>query len=124
MAELSIEIKGMKEKLRQFQALIGDLAASGGLQGIVAKATLRALRYATRVTHVVTGRLKNSHYPRVTSSTNVVYGSVSTNVAYAVYEHDRGGSHAFYQRTADEEGPAIAAAAARDVRRAARRANR
>jgi phage gpG-like protein len=70
---------------------------------------LRAHRYAVGITHVDTGRLKNSHFPSVQAAGNQVYGVVGTNVYYAIYEHNRGGEHAFYKRTAKEEGPAIVA---------------
>lgn len=86
-----------------------------GWVGILGKATLRAHAYASKIVHVVTGRLKNSLFPRVVGSGNNAYGSVMTNVAYAGAEHDRGGEHAFFERTIDEDGPGIVEMVDRDV---------
>ena len=86
-----------------------------GLEGTVAKATLRAHRYMGRIVHVRTGRLKNSLMPSVHTRGNSALGTVGTGVEYAQKEHDRGGDHAFAQRTVDEEGGNIAAMFQRDV---------
>lgn len=102
-----IDVKGLNEAVQSLQGLITGLEPSGELETIIAKATARAHRYSSSIVHVDTARLKNSLYPRVHSSKNNVYGIVGTNVAYALYEHERGGSHAYFQRTIDEEGNAI-----------------
>lgn len=120
---IRIEIKQLAETQARLKRLLEDVSAQGGLRGAIAKATLRALRYATAITHVISGRLKNSHFPRVGAQGNQVYGSVSTNVAYASIEHARGGSHAFYGRTVKEEGDAIRGDVQDYVDQAARRAN-
>ena len=86
-----------------------------GLEGTVAKATLRAHRYMSRVVHVDTGRLKNSFFPSVHTRGNSALGTVGTGVDYAEKEHGRGGEHAFAQRTIDEEGDNIRAMFDRDV---------
>jgi hypothetical protein len=120
---VDIEIKQLAETQARLKRLLEDVSARGGLRGAFAKATLRALRYVIAITHVLSGRLKNSHFPRVGVQGNQVYGSVSTNVAYASIEHARGGSHAFYERTVKEEGDAIRGDVEAYVDDAVRRAN-
>lgn len=123
MAKIDVEIKGLKETQRRLEKALQAISAGGGLEAIIAKATLRAHRYATSITHVDTGRLKNSHFPSIQTRGNEVYGVVGNNTAYAMFEHDRGGDHAFYERTVKEEGPNIVAMVERDVARIAREAN-
>ena len=116
------EIKGLEETQERMATLLQEISAGGGLEAIIAKATLRAHRYATMIVHVDTGRLKNSLFPRVSTRGNDVYGIVGTNVVYAPIEEGRGGEHAFFGRTVDEDGPAIVEQVRRDVKRAAQRA--
>jgi len=119
--ELDLEIKGLKETQDRLVQLLAQVTGHGW-EAIVSKATLRAHRYATMITHVDTGRLKNSLFPRVHSRGNTAYGVIGTNVVYAPYEHARGGSHAFFARTVDEEGPAIVDQVNQDVAAAVREA--
>lgn len=85
---------------------------AGSESGPLAQAMTLALnqlhRYASGIVHVDTGRLKNSLFvaPPVQQQ-NALVGAVATNVEYAIYEHNRGGDHAFFQRTIEEEGPAV-----------------
>lgn len=106
---IDLEIRGLRETRARLKQALERLSANGDLEALVAAATLRAHRYTVGITHVDTGRLKNSHFPTVQAAGNQVYGVVGTNVVYAIYEHNRGGSHAFYKRTVKEEGPAIIA---------------
>lgn len=82
---------------------------------------LRGLRdYAKMITHVQTGALAGAHRYEYDSHSmrgwlyidpRVVYAQGSTlrwPREYGVYEHARGGSHAFYQRTMNEEGYNVA----------------
>ena len=126
MSELEIEIRGLREAQARLERLLEEVSAQGGLEGIVAKGTLRAHRYTVGITHVWHergGRLKNSHFPRVQTAGNQVYGTVGTNVVYAPIEHARGGAHSFYARTVAEEGAAIVAMMEHDIERAAQAAN-
>jgi len=128
------EIKGLKETQERMAALLQEISAGGGLEAIIAKATLRLHRHAVRVTHHISGRLRNSHYPRVSKKANDVYGIIGTNVIYASVEHERpgvkvsgmegGGSgrHDFYARTIREEGAATIAMIEKDISEAVRRA--
>lgn len=103
---MSEEIQGLKETQDYFVRLAQGIKGPS-LEKFVAKATLRAHRYTTMIVHVDTGRLKNSLWPRIQTRANEAYGTIGTNVVYAGAEHDRGGSHAFFARTVEEEGPAI-----------------
>lgn len=126
MSEIEIEIRGLRETQARLERLLEEVSAQGNLEGIVAKGTLRAHRYAVGITHVWHihgGRLKNSHFPRVQVAGNQVYGVIGTNVVYAPIEHNRGGSHAFYARTVAEDGAGIVAMMEHDIAQAAQRAN-
>ena len=120
---LEVEIKGLKETQQRLEKALEQLSAGGGLDAIIARATLRAHRYATMITHVDTGRLKNAHAPVVQNAGNEVYGVVGNNTAYAAIEAERGGDHDFYARTVREEGPKIVAEVESEVARIAREAN-
>ena len=120
---IDIEIKGLAETQARMERLLEEISAQGGLEAIVAKGTLRAHRYAVGITHVISGRLKNSHFPQVTATANQVYGTIGTNVAYAMIEHNRGGDHAFYERTVSEDGAGITAMMENDIAAAVQRAN-
>lgn len=120
--QIDIELKNLEKTQVRLARLLQAVGERGGLAGIIAKATLRAHRYATIIVHVRTGRLKNSLFPRTHRRGNQVYGVVGTNVAYAKIEHDRGGDHAYFERTVDEEGDGIVAMVERDVARAAAQA--
>lgn len=105
------------EGLEQLQAYNRRLIA--GLRGpflnrAVRDTTLAAQRYAISITHVDTGALRASHRVELVSARQVGIISLDRSARnprsgaltseYGVYEHDRGGSHAFYKRTADEFG--------------------
>lgn len=123
MSDIEIEIRGLRETQERMERLLEAVSAQGDLEGIVAKGTLRAHRYVVGITHVISGRLKNSHFPRVQVAGNQVYGVVGTNVVYAPIEHNRGGTHAFYARTVAEDGAGIVAMMEHDIAQAAQRAN-
>ncbi|MBN2389893.1 MAG: hypothetical protein JXR84_04175 [Anaerolineae bacterium] len=120
---LETEIKGLKEAQARLEKTLTQLSAGGGMDAIVARATLRAHRYATSITHVDTGRLKNAHTPVVQSTANEVFGVVGNNTAYAAIEAARGGDHDFYGRTAKEEGPKIVKEVQDEIARIAREGN-
>jgi len=83
--------------------------------------------YASRITHRQTGTLARSHIVSYNSSTLAGFVTPSPNVSktsdptrlgsgsgrylraseYGPFEHQRGGSHAFYDRTAKEMGPQV-----------------
>ncbi len=120
--DIDLEIKGLAETQARLKQLLQDTSERGGMEAVISKATFRAERYAAMVTHVLTGRLKNSLFPRIHTGLNEVYGVIGTNVVYAMVEHERGGEHAFFQRTVDEEGPAIQQMMESDIARYVERA--
>lgn len=80
-----------------------------------------AQNYAMRITHIYTGTLKMSHVTEYDGHRMVGRLFVDPHVLarsyggrlkspqqfvaeYAIYEHQRGGSHAFYERTVNETG--------------------
>jgi len=80
----------------------------------------RMCKYASKITHIYTGLLARSHRWEYNSHTmkgrifidqRAVRRQGFTTVAwpkvYGPYEHGRGGSHAFYERTYREAGPEI-----------------
>lgn len=96
-----------------------NLRLIAGLRGpylvdAVRKTTAAAHRYATSITHVDKGALRGSHRITIVSARQEGFISLDASARhpvsgaltseYGVYEHDRGGSHAFYKRTADEYG--------------------
>lgn len=120
--DLYLELRGLRETQDRLEKNLGAVASADGLEAIWAKATLRAHRYANMVVHVQTGRLKNSLFPRVQRRMNGIYGVIGTNVWYAPIEHDRGGSHSFFERTVTEDGPGIVQMVERDMADVAKRA--
>lgn len=117
---MQIEIENLAQTQQYFIELARAISGRS-LEALVAKATLRAHAYATKIVHVDTGRLKNSLYPRIQTRGNEAYGMVGTNVAYAFHEHERGGKHAFFERTVEEDGPGIIQQFEDDVAKTVRR---
>ena len=112
---MNVTIQGIQEAQRANQQIIVALQPSGALGRAIQYATAQAHRYAVGITHVDTGALRASHRMEFTGLRGVVYidqGSINPNGArpgvYGPIEHARGGSHAFYARTAHEAGPSIA----------------
>lgn len=117
-------------RVTNYRACLGALRAikSSALYRGVFRDTITALLqiardYASDVSHYYTGQLKDSHRYRYDSHTmrGQLYvdptmvgvdfkGRVRAHgpmvAEYAVYEHSRGGTHAFYERTMKQlEGP-------------------
>ncbi|MCI0363685.1 MAG: hypothetical protein L0219_07360 [Phycisphaerales bacterium] len=85
----------------------------------VRRATEQAQEYAVQITHRDTGALAGAHEKQVDSvrgegrvfisrsARNPRVGHTTPVYQYGVYEHDRGGEHAFYERTVEERGDLI-----------------
>ena len=120
-----LEIRGIQEVQAANNRMMAAFKPRGALEKAIHGATMRAHRYAVAITHVDTGALRASHRMRMErrGMRGVVYidpGSVNPRSSvrpyrYGVYEHDRGGDHAFYERTVEEEGPRIADEAVRSL---------
>lgn len=101
---IDIEVRGLKEFQDRAAAVVQALQPDSNAGAAVQFAVLGLHRYMTTIVHVDTGRLKNSLFPQVDGLT----GAVITNVNYAPYEEERGGEHAFMERTDKEQGKQIA----------------
>lgn len=85
-----------------------------GLGAAVKEATVAAHRYAVYLTHVDTGALRAAHHMAINGSRGEIYIDPAAARSdgqrpsdYGPFEHERGGSHAFYERTVDEYGRQI-----------------
>jgi len=90
--------------------MIAALKPAGGLGRAVKAATLELHRYAATITHVDTGALRGSHRMRLDGARGEIFLDPSAQnprsgvrtAEYGPEEHDRGGGHAFYERTVIE----------------------
>ena len=124
---MAIQIYGIQRAQARMLRAIDAVRPAGGLGRAVWVATVAAHRYAMYVTHVDTGALKASHTMQVAGAHGRIYISPTATRSdgrrpadYGPYEHGRGGSHAFYQRTVQERGAEIAREAAMEIRRGLR----
>jgi len=120
-----VQIEGIQAAQAAVNRTIAAMRPSGALGTAVHAATISLHRYAVGITHVDTGALKGSHTMRITRTRGEIYISPNARHAtgkrpaeYGVYEHRRGGSHAFYARTVAEHGQAALRTAGDAVRRA------
>lgn len=112
---VKLSITGIQEAQAANNRAIAELRPTGALGRAIQYGTIAAHRYAIGLTHVDTGSLRASHRMEVSALRGVVYIDPSTTnprshqapATYGPYEHDRGGSHAFYQRVIDEHGAQI-----------------
>jgi hypothetical protein len=112
-------IRGIQEAQRKNLEIIQALKPNGALGRAVQYGTVQAHRYSVSITHVDTGALRASERVRVYGLRGVVYldetarnpKSRQRTAIYGVVEHNRGGSHAFFERTHNEAGGRIAQAA-------------
>lgn len=109
---------------------IANLRPEGAAGEAVRDAAVALHRHAVQITHVGKyiggGALKNAHRMRVEELESMIYidpAVVSPRrgkrkykpAEYGVYEHERGGEHAFYDRTHDEIGAQVIARARRHI---------
>jgi hypothetical protein len=104
-----IEIRNIADLQRRYLALLRDFKANGLVGRTVKRVLVATHRTAVNVTHVDTGALRGSHIAVLSELANMVTGTVSINPAtknprhgdrpfeYGIEEHDRGGSHSFYE---------------------------
>jgi len=111
------EIKGLQELQAANARVLAALKPSGAFGRCIQYVTLGAQRVAAAVSHVDTGAMRAAHIARL--ALNIGRGYIYLNPAarnprsgravaeYAVYEHNRGDSHAFYDITVDDYGPTL-----------------
>ena len=115
--ELRAEIKGIQEAQKKNLLLLATFEPGGDVHKGVHKMTVSGHRAAVTITHVDTGALRAAHRADMTAMQRGM-GAVRIGPGrnprsgvpmrvYGVYEHDRGGSHAFYDRTVNEFGDQI-----------------
>lgn len=104
-------VQGMQEAQAALRQVERAAKAGGPLERVVGYAATRLHRYAVGITHVDSGELKGAHRVRMAGTRAEIY--IAPDAAndhgqrpaeYGVYEHERGGDHAFYRRTVDEMG--------------------
>ena len=112
---MELTIRGLQEAQKANEKVIAAVKPRGALGRAVQIGTTRVHRYAVGVSHVDTGAMRASHRMEVRGLGGRVFldraarnprGSKLTH-EYGYYEHQRGGSHAFYLRTVAEAGRRI-----------------
>lgn len=108
---VDITIKGIQEAQQRNQRQIAALKPSGAFGEAIREATVELQRFAIGLTHVDTGALKSSHrmevqslYGRIFIDPDAVNPHGERPARYGPVEHERGGDHAFYERTVAEHG--------------------
>jgi HK97 gp10 family phage protein len=84
MAEIDIEINGLKETQKEMERIVTDLRGEPFLNGM-RRATLLVQRSAKIKAPVDTGRLRASITPEVRWQGNTAVGVVGSNVKYAPF---------------------------------------
>jgi len=100
-------VNDLEAAQREMRRLLNEVDPRGGARTTLRLALGMLHRHSTGIVHVRSGRLKNSIFWREETSPNALVGIVATNVGYSIFEHRRGGSHAFFARTVAEEGPNV-----------------
>ena len=116
---MTVTIQGIQEAQKANEHNIAMLQPGGAFGRAVQYTVIQAHRYAVAITHVDTGALRASHRMEVIglhgrifldpTARNPRTGTLTSQ--YGPTEEERGGSHAFYERTAYEGGPSIVRAA-------------
>lgn len=111
MATVGVTIHGIPEAQAELVRQARELRPSGALGKAIKEATLHLHQYAVQITHVDTGALRASHVPEVRGAMGRIYPNPAATRSdgkkpahYGIYEHRRGGAHAFYARTVAEAG--------------------
>ena len=113
---LKATVQGQAEALAAVREMEREIAgANSAFRRAIGRAAEHGQRYARQISHVDTGELQGAHRARYTGPlrAEVYIDQGRRNIRggrphiYGVYEHARGGGHAFYARTVNEEGGAI-----------------
>lgn len=113
---LKATVQGQAEALAAVQQMEREIAGSNSaFRRAIGRAAEHGQRYARQISHVDTGEMQGAHRARYTGPlrAEVYIDQGRRNIRggrphiYGVYEHARGGGHAFYARTVNEEGGAI-----------------
>ena len=124
----NINIEGILEAQQANLIAIEAMSPGGAFGQAIKDATIQTHAYELKTMHVDTGAMKASarmdinleKYRGLVFLDPDAYGERSGYPAeYAPYEHARGGSHAFAQRTVVEAGPRVGRRAIQTITRAA-----
>lgn len=115
--DINLSITGIQEAQDDNVRLIAALEPTGALGEGLRFVVAGSHRHAVAITHVDTGSLRAAQ--RMEMELARLFGEIYIDSAavnprsrvkpeeYGVYEHNRGGSHAFYDRTIREVGPGL-----------------
>lgn len=119
-------LEGAQEVQERNLRRIANLRPEGAAGEAVRDAAIALHRHVVQITHVGKyvggGALKNAHRMRVDELEAMIYIDPAVTsprrgkrkyrpAVYGVYEHERGGEHAFYDRTHEEIGESVKARA-------------
>jgi hypothetical protein len=113
MASSDMSIKGLQEAQQANLKIIQAVKPNSSLGRAVKSAAVYLHRQAVIVTHVVSGTLRASHrivqegpakYRIYIDPAAVNPASFQKPSIYGIYEHARGGSHAFYETVTNYSG--------------------
>lgn len=125
-----LTLEGAQEVQARNLRRIANMRPEGAAGEAVRDGAVSLHRHAVQITHVGQyiggGALKNSHRIKVEGLESVIYidpavesprrsGKKQKPSVYGVYEHERGGEHAFYDRTIDEIGDSVKNRATRHI---------
>lgn len=117
---MPVQIYGIQAAQAAMLRAANAAKPGSAMDAAVKDAGAAAHRYAVGATHVDTGALKGAHRLRVAGSRAEIYidpGAARSDgrrpAQYGPYEHERGGSHAFYERAVEEGLESIGRAAQR-----------
>lgn len=106
-----IQISRIQDLQRKYTQMVLATRPESGLGRVVKRILIRTHRAAVKVTHVDTGALRASHIMDLALRAREIVGTVYISrdtvnpkhgerpYKYGITEHERGGSHAFYERT-------------------------
>ncbi len=108
-------IQGIQEEQARNLQRIADIKPSGAIGQAVRDALVVTHAYVVDITHVDTGALRAAHRMDYAEEADAATGRISIDESavnpndqrpaeYGLYEHARGGEHAFYARGISEAG--------------------
>lgn len=109
---IDIDVRGAQQLQARNMRRIAQCKPTGALGRAIRYVLMGLHRAAVALTHVESGALRASHMAEYYGTRGRIYINPATvnprgqrPVEYGVYEHARGGSHAFYTRAVNEYGP-------------------
>lgn len=110
---MQVTIQGLQDAQRDNLKMIRALTPFSGFGDAIRVVATEVQRYAIMITHVDTGALRASHRIQwnggLEAEVSLAESAVNPRTGertseYGVYEHERAGTHAFYERTYEERG--------------------